>query len=139
MADQDHNPQLKQWQRIIPSSEPGQGHIEAPGGFTNPVWQTRASVPGAFELDARALEHESVLPLLEARARLIVSHAENRLRLVRLPKPAVRIMLPDQANDPPLGLRLETFYRLADDTTVAWQIMHIPANDYRLSLRSELR
>lgn len=49
MAQQDYNPQLKQWQRIIPSSEPGQGHIEAPGGFANPVWQTRASAPGAFE------------------------------------------------------------------------------------------
>lgn len=50
MAHQDYNPQLKSWQRIIPSSEPGQGSIEAPGGFANPVWQTRSSVPGAFEL-----------------------------------------------------------------------------------------
>lgn len=49
MAQQDYNPQLKTWQRIIPSSEPGQGHIEAPGGFANPVWQTRAGVPGPFE------------------------------------------------------------------------------------------
>lgn len=92
-----------------------------------------------LEVEAEALEHESVLPLLEARARVTVSHAENRVRLVRLPKPAARVMLPGQADDPPLGLRLETFYRLADDTTVAWQIMHIPANDYRLSLRTELR
>ncbi|ALM52043.1 recombinase-like helix-turn-helix domain-containing protein [Halomonas huangheensis] len=50
MAHQDYNPQLKDWQRIIPSSEPGQGYIEAPGGFANPVWQTRSSVPGAFEM-----------------------------------------------------------------------------------------
>ena len=50
MAHQDYNPQLKHWQRIIPSSEPGQGYIEPPGGFTNPVWQTRSSVPGEFEM-----------------------------------------------------------------------------------------
>ncbi|XKE45620.1 hypothetical protein LG302_00340 [Halomonas organivorans] len=57
MAQQDYNPQLKTWQRIIPSSEPGQGHIEAPGGFANPVWQTRSGVPGPFELElVEALE-----------------------------------------------------------------------------------
>ncbi|MDN3556015.1 recombinase-like helix-turn-helix domain-containing protein [Halomonas maura] len=57
MAQQDYNPQLKTWQRIIPSSEPGQGHIEVPGGFANPVWQTRQSVPGPFELElVEALE-----------------------------------------------------------------------------------
>ncbi|MGQ7245777.1 recombinase-like helix-turn-helix domain-containing protein [Halomonas sp. V046] len=50
MAQNDYNPQLKNWQRLIPSSEPGQGSIEAPGGFANPVWQTRSSAPGAFEL-----------------------------------------------------------------------------------------
>ncbi len=58
MAQQDHNPQLKTWQRIIPSSEPGQGHIEAPGGFANPIWQTRASAPGPFELDLVAALEE---------------------------------------------------------------------------------
>ena len=58
MSQQDYNPQLKTWQRIIPSSEPGQGHIEAPGGFANPIWQTRASVPGAFELDLVAALEE---------------------------------------------------------------------------------
>ncbi|MAY71419.1 MAG: hypothetical protein CME82_08180 [Halomonas sp.] len=50
MTQQDYNPHLKNWQSIIPSSEPGQGSIEAPGGFANPVWQTRSSVPGGFEL-----------------------------------------------------------------------------------------
>ncbi|MFM9270416.1 recombinase-like helix-turn-helix domain-containing protein [Halomonas elongata] len=50
MAQQDYNPQLKNWQRIIPSSEPDQGYIEAPGDFANPVWQTRQSAPGPFEL-----------------------------------------------------------------------------------------
>ena len=100
----------------------------------------RADVAGPLlEVEAEALEHESVLPLLEAQARVTVSHAENRVRLVHLPKPVARVMLLAHAEDSPLGLRLETFYRLVDDTTVAWQVMHIPANDYRLSLRAELR
>ncbi|WP_431024856.1 recombinase-like helix-turn-helix domain-containing protein [Halomonas sp. H5] len=46
----DHNPELKTWARIIPSSEPGQGHIERPGGFDNRVWQNRQRAPEAFEL-----------------------------------------------------------------------------------------
>ncbi|WP_028671221.1 recombinase-like helix-turn-helix domain-containing protein [Saccharospirillum impatiens] len=46
----DYNPQLKDWAKIIPSSEPDQGRIEAPGGFDNRVWQTRERVPEAFEL-----------------------------------------------------------------------------------------
>ncbi len=46
----DHNPELKTWARIIPSSEPGQGHIERPGGFDNRVWQNRQRSPEAFEL-----------------------------------------------------------------------------------------
>lgn len=58
MSHQDYNPQLKSWQRIIPSSEPGQGYIEPPGGFANPVWQTRASVPGEFEVDLLAALEE---------------------------------------------------------------------------------
>ncbi|MDN3556013.1 GntR family transcriptional regulator [Halomonas maura] len=100
----------------------------------------RGDMAGSLlEMPAEALEHDSVLPLLEARGRLTVSHAENRVRLVRLPKAVARVMLPDLAETPPLGLRLETLYRLADDITVAWQIMHIPANDYRLSLRTQLR
>ncbi|MDR5866436.1 GntR family transcriptional regulator [Halomonas koreensis] len=92
-----------------------------------------------LEVEAEALEHESVLPLLEARSRVTVDHAENRVRLVRLPKAAARVMLPERTDEPPAGIRLETLYRLADDTTVAWQIMHIPANDYRLSLRTDQR
>ncbi len=45
----DHNPELKTWARIIPSSEPGQGHIERPGDFDNRVWQNRQRAPEAFE------------------------------------------------------------------------------------------
>lgn len=45
-----YNPQLQDWAKIIPSSEPGQGRIEAPGGFDNRVWQNRERVPEAFEL-----------------------------------------------------------------------------------------
>ncbi|MGM0987315.1 MAG: GntR family transcriptional regulator [Pseudomonadota bacterium] len=92
-----------------------------------------------LEVEAEALEHESVLPLLEARGRVTVDHAENRIRLVRLPKAVARVMLPEKTYEPPVGLKLETLYCLADDTTVAWQVMHIPANDYRLSLRTQLR
>lgn len=45
-----YNPQLKDWAKVIPSSEPGQGRIETPGGFDNRVWQNRERVPEAFEL-----------------------------------------------------------------------------------------
>lgn len=45
-----YNPRLKQWERIIPATEPGQGRIEAPGGFDNLVWQNRGHEPEAFEL-----------------------------------------------------------------------------------------
>lgn len=54
MAMLDHNPQLKNWTRIIPSSEAGQGHIEHPGGFDNRVWQNRQRAPEPFELDLLA-------------------------------------------------------------------------------------
>lgn len=49
MSDLDFNLDLSQWERIIPSSEAGQGHIEHPGGFDNRVWQTRSCSPGRFE------------------------------------------------------------------------------------------
>ena len=51
MNNPDYNPQLRDWQKVIPASEPGQGHIEQPGGFANPVWQTRKHAPSRFELD----------------------------------------------------------------------------------------
>lgn len=51
MSDLDFNPELSQWERIIPSSEAGRGHIERPGGFDNRVWQTRSRSPERFERD----------------------------------------------------------------------------------------
>ncbi|GGX45148.1 recombinase-like helix-turn-helix domain-containing protein [Saccharospirillum salsuginis] len=50
MSQLNYNPQLKQWERIIPATEPGQGRIEQPGGFDNRVWQNRDHEPEAFEL-----------------------------------------------------------------------------------------
>lgn len=46
----DHNPKLKTWALITPSSKPGKGDIESPGGFDNRVWQNRQRPPEAFEL-----------------------------------------------------------------------------------------
>lgn len=54
----DHNPELKTWARVIPSAEPGQGRIEAPGGFDNRVWQNRQRAPEPFELDLTATLEE---------------------------------------------------------------------------------
>lgn len=54
MSDRDFNPELKTWARIIPSSEPGQGRIEQPGGFDNRVWQTRERAPEPFETELLA-------------------------------------------------------------------------------------
>lgn len=51
MSNSQYNAELRDWQKIIPSTKPGQGRIEPPGGFTNPVWQTRKHQPSQFELD----------------------------------------------------------------------------------------
>lgn len=57
MNELTYNPHLRDWQKVIPATEPGQGHIERPGGFSNPVWQTRKHTPAQFELDlVEALE-----------------------------------------------------------------------------------
>lgn len=50
MSLPNYNPRLKNWARIIPSTEPGQGRIEGPGGFDNLIWQNREREPEAFEL-----------------------------------------------------------------------------------------
>lgn len=127
------------------------GHCEA--GYVRLVRQDR--IDGAFdchteiylradqaeallEVPVEAFEHESVLPLLQARTRMVVDHADNRVRMVRLSRTVSRAIAPD-AEQPASGLRLETFYRHQDGTVVAWQVMHIPANDYSLSLHTELR
>lgn len=46
-----YNPRLKDWRNVIPATEPGQGYIEPPGGFSNLVWQTRQYEPDQFEQD----------------------------------------------------------------------------------------
>lgn len=51
MSQPNYNPLLRDWQKVIPATEPGQGHIEQPGGFANPVWQTRKHAPAQFEVD----------------------------------------------------------------------------------------
>ncbi|WP_027965609.1 recombinase-like helix-turn-helix domain-containing protein [Halomonas halocynthiae] len=58
MSDSDLNPQLKTWARVIPSSEPGKGRIEQPGGFDNRVWQTRERAAEPFELELVAALEE---------------------------------------------------------------------------------
>ncbi|WP_275286499.1 GntR family transcriptional regulator [Halomonas elongata] len=91
-----------------------------------------------LEAPVEAFEHESVLPLLQARTRMVVDHADNRVRMVRLPRAVAKAIAPDAGPSAP-GLRLDTLYRLQDGSAVAWQVMHIPANDYSLSLHTELR
>lgn len=89
-------------------------------------------------LEAEALEHESVLPLLQARGRVSGFSAENRLSLVRLPRAVSRKIDPTRdAASPASGLRLETCYRHQGGDAIAWQLMHIPANDYRLVFHTE--
>lgn len=78
----DHNPELKTWARIIPSSEPGQGHIERPGGFDNRVWQNRQRAPEPFELDLvvalEAVFAEGATALDEVVAGLNARHSQDR-------------------------------------------------------------
>lgn len=49
-TQQDFNPQLKQWQKPLPTSDPGAGSIEQPGQYHNIVWQTRTRAPNEHEL-----------------------------------------------------------------------------------------
>lgn len=76
-ASVDHNPKLKTWALITPSSKPGKGDIECAGGFDNRVWQNRQRSPEAFELalvaaleevfEAGATELNEVISGLNAR------------------------------------------------------------------------
>ncbi|MAY71417.1 MAG: GntR family transcriptional regulator [Halomonas sp.] len=92
-----------------------------------------------MDVAAEALEHDSILPLLETSGRIALSQAENRLRMVRLPKAIAHSILADADAPSPWGIRLETLYRREDGTPVAWQVMHIPVNAYSLSLNTLLR
>ncbi|GGX45138.1 GntR family transcriptional regulator [Saccharospirillum salsuginis] len=85
------------------------------------------------------LEHESLVPLLQEAG--VIHHwtAENRLAQVRLPKPLHTTIYPDGAPDTPLGLKLDTRYQSEDERPFAWQVMHIPLNDYSLSLTTRSR
>ena len=49
-AQPDFNPHLKQWQKPVPTNDPGAGTIEQPGQFRNLVWQTRTRAPTEYEL-----------------------------------------------------------------------------------------
>ncbi len=89
-------------------------------------------------VEAETLEHESVLPLLQSRGRVSGFTAENRLGLVRLPRAVARTVAPSHAEAAaPQGLRLETCYRHPDGEAIAWQVMHIPVNDYRLVFHTQ--
>lgn len=46
----DFNPQLKQWQKPLPTNDPGAGTIEQPGRYDNIVWQTRTRAANEHEL-----------------------------------------------------------------------------------------
>lgn len=99
----------------------------------------RADVAGALlTLPVDDLEHESVLPLLKTLGRE-ASVAEHRIAQGRLPKAVARAIVPESAEAPPAGLCLETRYRDAEERVLAWQVMHIPPNDHRLTLTSQLR
>lgn len=84
-----------------------------------------------MEIDAEALEHESVLPLLQARGRVARFTAENRVRVMRLPRSVAGMIAPGGEADA-WGIKLETHYLQHAETPIAWQVMHIPLNDYRL-------
>lgn len=126
---------------------------ECPSGYLHLVRQDR--IDGTFDcyteiylradqagelmhLPAEALEHESVLPLLQ-RLGVAPVLADNRIGQGRLPKAVARAIVPELAEAPPPGMRLETRYQDAEGRTLAWQIMYIPPNDYRLTLTTQLR
>lgn len=98
----------------------------------------RVDVAGELAtLPAEALEHESVLPLLQAQGHE-PSTAENRISHARLPKAVARAIVPELAETPPPGIRLETRYQDDEGQVLAWQVMYIPPNDYRLTLLTPL-
>ncbi|ALM52045.1 GntR family transcriptional regulator [Halomonas huangheensis] len=133
------------WSRILGECTSGYVHLvrqdRIDGAFDchTEIYLRTDMASALLEAETEALEHESILPLLETQGRVTLSHAENHLRMVRLPKAVAKVMLSSQDTSTLFGLRLETFYRLEDGTTVAWQVMHIPSNDYSLSLSTGLR
>lgn len=82
MAESNFNFQLAKWQRIIPSSEAGQGRIERPGGFDNRVWQSRSRAPEPFELqlleDLEAVFEDGAAELPEVIVGLNARHSRDR-------------------------------------------------------------
>lgn len=98
----------------------------------------RADVAGELAtLPTKALEYESVLPLLITQGHS-PSTAENRISNVRLTKAVARAILPELTESPPLCICLETRYQDADGRVLAWQVMYIPPNDYQLALTTQL-
>lgn len=89
--------------------------------------------PHLSQLPTAALEHQSLIPLLQEQG--LVPHwlAENRVSPVTLPAATVKVIWPKSPPEKPQGLRLETRYLTPDGQAFAWQVMHIPANDYQLS------
>ncbi|WP_240753947.1 GntR family transcriptional regulator [Natronospirillum operosum] len=87
-------------------------------------------------LPAEALEHESVLPLLQDRIPLAELQAENRLSRYRIPQ-SIGPHVGAAAGD--TGLRLDIRYSLrsiAPDRPFAWMTMVMPPHDYQVVTRT---
>lgn len=92
---------------------------------------------GLLDVDQEQLEHETLIPLLQASGTVNAWRAVNRLTQLTLPKGVHSIVWP---GSPPLdhrGLRLETHYQTDQGDTFAWQVMHIPHNDYSISMTTQ--
>ncbi|WP_028671223.1 GntR family transcriptional regulator [Saccharospirillum impatiens] len=89
---------------------------------------------GLLDADPDQLEHETLIPLLQKAGTLNTWQAVNRLTQLTLPKTVHRIVWPTDSPADARGLRLETHYQTDLGDTFAWQIMHIPLNDYSISM-----
>ncbi|MGA4494740.1 GntR family transcriptional regulator [Vreelandella venusta] len=88
-------------------------------------------------LPIKELEQESILPLLQTQG-YEPCIAENRISYTQLSKKAVSIISPNSSGASLGGICLETRYKDSEGRTLAWQVMHIPLNDYFLTLSTPL-
>ncbi|MEX2961698.1 GntR family transcriptional regulator [Microbulbifer sp. TYP-18] len=85
-----------------------------------------------MQVDSTVLEQESILPLLQTLHSEQKFQAQNQVGCVRLPRP-IREVIDTEMPEESWGIRLETLYQLTSGSTVVWQVMHIPINEYRLN------
>lgn len=90
-----------------------------------------------LDVDQEQLEHETLIPLLQESGTINSWQAVNRLTQLTLPKALHSTVWPGSNPSNHRGLKLETHYQTDQGATFAWQVMHIPYNDYSISMTTQ--